>query len=387
MKWSWMVWSMAGLLTLAGGSVWAADTGPAPVPRAVGPNCGPTHYLPPPGCPSQAPAQPGQPGEPPATAPAEPFAQAPEAGTQAAETYNPNMFGDLIGPFGTQRIQTGRTRLVRVPFPGGSFSLVRVPVILEVREPLADRGTFKIADNESPRPVDRVFINYNFFDNVFGSLNPGLPRTDLHRETIGFEKTFLDRNASFGVRLPFIQLAGSDRVDDSLVGDLTFILKYAAINDPQTGNVLSGGLALTAPTGETNVAHLHTVLFQPWAGYIYNAGDFYAHGFTSLVVPTDSRDVTVWFNDLGIGWWLYRTGSSAPLLSAVVPTAEVHVNTPLNHRGSDSTPVGFLDSVNLTFGVNWVLRQRLYFGTAVAFPVTGPQPFDVEALGSLNFRF
>ena len=30
------------------------------------------------------------------------------------------------------------------------------------------------------------------------------------------------------------------------------------------------------------------------------------HGFSSLLVPSDGRDVTVWFNDIGVGYWVYR---------------------------------------------------------------------------------
>src|SRR5262249_29857955 len=61
---------------------------------------------------------------------------------------------------------------------------------------LLTRGAFKIADNESPRPQDRVFVNYNYFDRILGT------SVDLNRETLGFEKTFLDGNASVGMRVP-----------------------------------------------------------------------------------------------------------------------------------------------------------------------------------------
>lgn len=58
---------------------------------------------------------------------------------------------------------------------------------------------FKIADNESPRPQDRVCFNYNYFDNIVPA-GPGLP---VNRELIGFEKTFLDEPSFVGPRLPF----------------------------------------------------------------------------------------------------------------------------------------------------------------------------------------
>src|SRR5690349_18027260 len=41
----------------------------------------------------------------------------------------------------------------------------------------------KIAENESPRPLDRVFVGYNYFDSLKGL---GTPSSDVHRETFGF---------------------------------------------------------------------------------------------------------------------------------------------------------------------------------------------------------
>src|SRR5262249_14126916 len=74
---------------------------------------------------------------------------------------------------------------------GGTF---RIPVV--------SGGAVKIADNESPRPVDRIFLTYNFYDNLntFGGRD-----FDVHREVFGFEKTFLGGDASFGLRVPVLQ--------------------------------------------------------------------------------------------------------------------------------------------------------------------------------------
>src|SRR5205807_614779 len=122
----------------------------------------------------------------------------------------------------------------------------------------------------------------------------------LHRDLIGFEKTFLDGNASLGMRLPFQQITSGGNLGEIAnheIADITLIAKYAFINDRDTGNVLSGGLALTLPTADHQVVladgnALRSVLFQPYVGWIVNRGDFFAQGFHALVVPTDSRDVT-----------------------------------------------------------------------------------------------
>lgn len=380
--------SLGVILTIAHGtswSAWPARSSPAP------------HLSAPPG--SCIPCPPGQPQPDPGTPapapmfPADAFAQAPEAGTQPGASFNPIMFGDLIGPTACRVIRVpGRSRAVTVFDPRSESSrTVFVPVRRTIQVPIASRGAFKIADNESPRPVDRVYAFYNYFNDVFGTTNgPNIPRSDLHREVIGFEKTFFDGNVSFGARLPFLQLTGFDRLEESDVGDLTFTLKLALLNNPETSNVFSVGLTVTAPTGEDtallNDEDIRSTLLQPWAGFIYNLGSFYVHGFSSLVVPTDSDDVTLWFNDVGIGWWAYRSNDPGSLVRAVVPTLEAHVNTPLNHRGGDC-PINFRDTVNLTGGVHWILRQNCVLSVGVVTPVTGPRPFDVEAIGSLNFRF
>src|SRR5262249_17012882 len=40
-----------------------------------------------------------------------------------------------------------------------------------VRVFIESQGAFKFADNESPQPQDRVYVNYNFFDNINPAIN------------------------------------------------------------------------------------------------------------------------------------------------------------------------------------------------------------------------
>jgi hypothetical protein len=280
------------------------------------------------------------------------------------------MFGDIVG---------GPAIRTVVRLPNGATRSVFIPQV--------NRGGFKIADNESPRPTDRVFVTYNYYNNV-NTL--GGPNFDLHREMIGFEKTFFDGNASIGMRLPFLQLDGLQGVDDSLVGDLSIIFKWAFLNDLATGNLLSAGMVVTVPSGDdihgiTNPT-IHPTILQPYVGGIYNAGDLYVHGFSSLAISTDSRDVTFWSNDIAVGYWLYRNKEAGGLVHGIAPTLEAHVFTPLNHRNS-SGDVFAPDWVVLTGGVYIDLGKSSTLGIAVATPVTGPHPFDVEAIVSFNVRF
>jgi hypothetical protein len=66
---------------------------------------------------------------------------------------------------------------------------------------------------------------------------------------------------------------------------------------------------------------------------------------------------------------------------------EVHVTTPLNHRGALSEPVGVSDLVDLTFGTSFGIGQKSTLTFGVAVPVVGPRPFDLEAQVLFNCRF
>jgi hypothetical protein len=163
------------------------------------------------------------------------------------------------------------------------------------------------------------------------------------------------------------------------VGDLSLIFKYALWQDAQTGDLLSAGLAVTTPTGPDSFAG--SQLRRPaqhclaTVDRLYrNFGDFYLHGFTAIDVPTSSSDVTMLYNDGGIGYFLYRTPQPDALVTRVAPTFEVHVNTPLNHRGvlSFTDPAGTPDWVDLTAGVNIEFCHRARLAIGVVSPVTGP---------------
>ena len=316
--------------------------------------------------------------------------------------YNPQMLGEFIGPIGTRLFQAGL-------FAGGSIT----PTNAYVTAPILSQSSFKIAENESPRPVDRVFGCYNYYNSVAVSVQNvsatslAFPidhvHIDVHRETFGFEKTFLDGDASIGLRVPVAQAAGSFRtfpfgistinlvgdLGDSDSGDLSFIFKYALINNRATGNLLSCGLVITLPTGDDFIGFagedLHPVLIQPWLGWIYNSGNMYLQGFNSLVVPTDSLEPTFLANDLGIGYWLVRNNRGRAIRS-IVPTMEAHLTTPLNH-GGDNELVTVANQLVFTGGVHLQLDERVWLTIGVGAPVTGPHEYAMETIVQLNWRF
>lgn len=254
------------------------------------------------------------------------------------------------------------------------------------------RGSYKVTENDSPRPTTRAYVGYYFYDNVFKSLGgPNVPRMRLHQEIFGYEQAFLDRRASVGIRMPYNQFTSPGFFNDTGIGDLTLITKVALYDDRATGNLFSTGLLVTVPTGQrpfpssTTGDKIGGSLLQPFVGYVVRNGPWYAQGFSSLIVPTDNRDVTVFSNDLQVGYQLYRNPTTP--VSGVIPTFEVHVNTPLNHRGPRSEPVGFVDQVTMLGGTQILLHERSGIGIGVGAPVTGPRPFSLQTTVQLNLWF
>jgi hypothetical protein len=196
-----------------------------------------------------------------------PFATATEGGGLQGRSFNEAFDGDFATVFYRKNLFT--TRLVRQQI--GTRQEVRtiivnnepvqivvtVPVFGDVPVTTAQSvlvpvpGRYSgvaIVDNDSPRPTDRVYFNYSYYDGIGAQLNPGLGNITMNRPMLGFEKTFLNGDASVGMRLPFIQLNGPPGVGADDIGDMSILSKYAFINDPY-GNVLSAGLIVTVPTG------------------------------------------------------------------------------------------------------------------------------------------
>ena len=266
----------------------------------------------------------------------------------------------------------------------------------------------KVSENQSPRPQDRVFFTFDYFSNVNGALNLklGAPVSDIlvYRYIFGFEKTFDNGNASIGVRLPLDQLTANTRVPavykqiggtSTALDDMNIFSKFILRQNPQTGSLISVGLSITPTTGGGNFAgakfiqYINTTEIQPFVAYIWNRGNFYIQGFSAFEFPVNPNQVTEMYNDIGMGYFVYRANDPRQLLTAVAPTFEVHVNSPLNHRGFDNPNelAGTPDVVNLTYGLNVEFDRNSLLTFGFVTPVTGPRPFDYEAVLLFNFRF
>ncbi len=282
--------------------------------------------------------------------------------------------------------------------PGARLASAVVPSV---------RG-FKIAENQSPQPQDRVFFTFDYFSNLNGALNrrfeSPVDGLTAYRYIFGFEKTFDGGYGSFGARLPLDSLSANSAISGNFVkpggtstalNDLSLFTKYVLKADPATGSLLSVGLEATLPTGPSQfagakyIAGIHSTEIQPFLGYLLIRDRFYLHGFLSLSAPSSIRDVTMVYNDLGIGYFVYRSTDPDSFLTNVAPTFEVHVNSPLTHRDwfNANDPTGTADIVDLTYGVNMTFLKQSVLTLGMVTPVTGPRPFNYEAVLLFNWRF
>ena len=107
---------------------------------------------------------------------------------QGSVPMAPAFFGNLLGT------SSGRFVLGGITAPNGT--VVRVPSA-------AHSGGWAIVDEESPRPQDRIYYNFNYYSDVDRTANggAGAPAFSVFRHIIGLEKTFLHDRASVGLRL------------------------------------------------------------------------------------------------------------------------------------------------------------------------------------------
>jgi hypothetical protein len=303
-----------------------------------------------------------------------------------AQPFTPVMFGDFIGP---------------------------------VANLFTD---FKIAEGESPRPMDRVFFRYNYYNNINPPrwTDPTEPvhNVSLDLYTFGAEKTFFDGLMSLGVRIPFYTinaegkdshigpdpttgavgaLPGGPGFDQTSWGNIIGIAKVVLWEDRPAGDLLSAGVVVSIPTASNQQLDpgLSTLMyFQPFTGFILTSGDLYVQGFSSMTLPVARPEAFVSFTDLGVGYYVWRDPSCSRLLSAVVPTVEVHYTAPIRQVDPKANLFGdFVDNlqihntIDFTFGTTLEFRNRATLGLGLVIPVTGQRPFDVEGQVQLNMFF
>ena len=319
---------------------------------------------------------------------------------------NPQMIGDQAPFMVKQQITLPQPPALPRPTPPGAPPTTPNPSKATAFVPSV-RG-FKAAENQSPAPQDRVFFTFNYFGDLNGAVNKRFesPVDNLraYRYIFGFEKTFDEGRGSVGVRLPLNTLTANSSLSGSFnklggtstsLGDLGIFAKYVLKADPKTGSLISAGLQLTLPTGPNQFAGakyitgLNDTIIEPFVGYLLVRDRFYLQGFTSISTPSSIKDVTMVYNDIGLGYFLVRSTEPTAFFTGVAPTIEAHINTPLTHGGvfNSNDIAGTPAVVDLTYGLNVTMKSNYVMTLGVVTPVTGPRPFNTEYLLLFNVYY
>ncbi len=342
---------------------------------------------------------------------------------EGPSTATPNMIGDsLNGGFGGMRF-----------FGAGALSPEITPEGATVGISGGDRR-FKIAQDENPLPTDRVFFNFNHFQNPILDINGD--KRNLERFTFGFEKTFRDGLWSLGLRVPFAAgYNATQSIEDGAslsgteFGDMSVVVKRALVQRERFA--LSAGLSMVFPTGaDWRIADNTGTLVEfrnesmhlgPFVGAIFSPTDrlfflcfgqldFDTKGNTVLMRDVQTspgsltgvgvfHDQTRGFMDFTAGYRLYQN-PSACFLTGIIPMVELHYTSTLTDMDFVSGPLGDIgataaggagrrDILNMTGGVQLQLGALSSLTIAGVLPLTTglDREFDSEFIVQFNRRF
>lgn len=214
-------------------------------------------------------------------------------------------------------------------------------------------GRVSLSDNNSPLPRDRIFYDFNYFHNAV----IGPATIPMNRFTPGFEKTFLEKNASIEVRVPMAVTLTSDvntasgDVIDSEMGDALFALKGLLYSDNR--QTYTAGLGVTVPTAQdfnvrlgngTQVLQIRnqTLRLQPYFAAMLTPDPFNIFQMFGSV-NVDVSGNPIYYNSIGL-----RNGTGGTL--------------DLQGRAQAST----LGKLDLTYG-RWLFKGSPGYVKAMAF--------------------
>lgn len=327
------------------------------------------------------------------------------------------MFGDSLGMPGQVFVgptfTPGATPYMDIPLAGGSRRV-------------------KIAENNRLLPTDRVYFQYNHFQNAFehrdAVAGPGTGSLDQY--TLGIEKTFLDGQWSCEIRMPFTgayraDIPGTENIpglglSTSHYGNLAVILKRHLIAGEWWS--LGGGLGVDIPLGsdaegffdgtpfaiDNEAAHL-----LPFGAAVIRPTDrLFAQAFLQVDVPLNGNRVvldttplgkvneqTLMYLDVAIGYWLYQN-PQANWLTGLAGILEFHYTTTLQNADVFTGTVGArtlgvgnvwnrMDVVNLTMGLHAQFGEGASLGVGGVVPLDDrpDRVFDAEVQVFFNYRY
>lgn len=335
-------------------------------------------------------------------------------GSDLAINSAPNMIGDLTSS-GGYILSSSTDALSTIPIAGG------------------DRR-FKISENMSPLPRDRVYYAFNGFQQAARTFDGR--EIDVNRHTFGAEKTFLDRTASVEFRMPIIQGASAvqtfdfNQQNDGGVefGNMTIIPKM--LLSEGDSHIISAGLGINLPTARQGTLAFpgnsiqpfltienQSVHLSPFLGLLLLPGsNTYIISFAQVDFDTAGNNVSdqagnigvyqdqnLFHFDIAVGRYLYRNDSAR--LTGIAAQFEVHYTSTLQDSddidfggGRIFNPYNRLDLLMLTGGFNFQFFNSSWLTVGCAVPVRGSQydsrydnyperPFDAEVQVFFNRFF
>jgi hypothetical protein len=313
------------------------------------------------------------------------------------------MFGDTLPPL----VEFNPLDLGNVRAPGFSTAL-------------GGGASYNISENNTSIPTDRVYFIYNAFFNALqtttGGFQPTTNSVDLHRYLIGFEKTFLDGNASIDFRMPLF--SGLDFQDSGFVGNtgnvgnLAMYLKGLLYIDDDVA--LASGMGIGLPTGsdvrlqsqnDFLTIQNQSVRLMPFVAMTMSPGEkWFVQSFGQVNFAASGNDViggsgnygvfteqNLLQFDLGLGRWMWRD-SQRDLFTGLAGIAELHYTTTIQDSDTVNIPItsvfggnvtnsaNRLDLLNLTSGLHFQLgpMSNLRVGAVVPLRAEPDRVFDSE---------
>ncbi|MCO6042843.1 transporter [Aeoliella sp. ICT_H6.2] len=284
---------------------------------------------------------------------------------------------------------------------------------------------YKVAENNSAVPQDRIGFNFNYLPDVVNGSFDGLRvNDDLYEYRLFAEKTLFDSRLSVDFMLPFyttsdyrpgdLSLVADGPGTDTAFGDIAFGFKYLLHRSEQSA--LSAGLRVEAPSNAEitqpdptsvfyNTFEDDVWNFTPYVAFLAAPTErFFVQSFVSyrlntgyLEIPATDfaiREQQLFMADLSAGYWLYRNRCKRGL-TGIVPTVELHYTGAFNDETtySSGTPttsyvtnvIGKSDVLNLTAGVTTYFNDRMSISTGVAIPLRDnptPYPATTSSIGT-----
>jgi len=279
-------------------------------------------------------------------------------------------------------------------------------------------GRTKISTDNNPLPRDRFIFNYDYLNNT----PLRFAGQDVHRFSLGFEKTFFDGRGSIELRAPFASTINPVADEAGLsgtsteFGNLHLTLKALLFSNEHVA--ASTGVGISLPTADDTALRLagqdvirienETTLLTPFVALLFTPNDrlfaqtwfqygfdpqsnpvLFTNGAGGLVGVGRLTDPELMQIDFQLGYWLINNNDSSGSLRGLAPFIEVHYNK--TTTGPDAVTAGPItvsdtlnnyNELNLSTGAVAQFGDNLHVTAGATFPLrNGNDRFGDYQLG------